>query len=415
MKRSILFALMLSLLAIAGCTKKVVKNEEERPEDKRFYCDYCEGYRQLKGKVEHIAITKWNVKDYYGSIIKENIEIETFNYRFNEQGQVLENPEWIEPEGCIEIVGKNIYKYDSNGKIIERTCYDEYRGAISEKDIYTYDANGNLTEKASYGSDGLLSERESFDSNGNTIETLWFDYDGSLTRRTYSYDTNGNLIKESDNKGFCRTYKYDTNGNEIECDWHESNGERSLTCTQYDWRGNKTEEIHYKGDGIIYSKYLYKYDWRGNMIEEIYENKNSANYNHKYVYKYDWLGNKTEEIHYEGEGELSSKHLYTYSAKGNLMKEEVYDSNGILTEKKEYNANGDETECTKYNDDGSISCLSWTQKYNDKGLLIEYNHCNGGNISDRYKYDEKDNLIEVLSYCDGAPAYLTEYNITYYE
>ena len=103
---------------------------------------------------------------------------------------------------------KHIYKYDTQGRIVNITTYKiEGTAAIdSAKTDYTYNSTGNIKQEEqyimingtwtrtikheyTYNTNGLVSEQLNYSSNQN--ENAW----KYQTRSLYEYDTELNLIK----------------------------------------------------------------------------------------------------------------------------------------------------------------------------------------------------------------------------
>ena len=113
--------------------------------------------------------------------------------------QTISNYDYEEKFGEFEeiLIDKLIYKYDSNGNMVELSSYDS-DGSLMRKYISKYDSNGNNVELSSYDSDGSLFMKyiSKYDSNGNKVEWLEYDLLGSLSGKSiYKYDSKNRIIE----------------------------------------------------------------------------------------------------------------------------------------------------------------------------------------------------------------------------
>ncbi|MBQ5647693.1 MAG: hypothetical protein IIV16_01055, partial [Alistipes sp.] len=168
MKKTILFVVSLSLLAVSACTSN--KAPERQGWDN-------EGYGPLYGNVESVTFIEYNLAEKFGEIIKDGIGYKEV-YKFNQQGDVIEEVDY-NSDGSLR--WKHLYKYDSKGNMIEEASY-RGDGSLERKDLYKYDSKGNKIEWAYYNCDGSLREKYlyKYDSKGNMIEEASYRGDGSL-------------------------------------------------------------------------------------------------------------------------------------------------------------------------------------------------------------------------------------------
>jgi len=122
----------------------------------------------------------------------------------------------------------------------------------------------------------------------------------------------------------------------------------------------------YLGNGILYSKYVYKYDDKGNKME-MNQFDSNGNLKLKDTYKYDDSGNQIESNWYDSKGKLIYKSTYQY------------DKNKNKIERK--------------------SVFSGSREHK----LIY-----------KYVFDDFDNWIIKLEYEDDKPQVITERLIEYY-
>lgn len=86
--------------------------------------------------------TGWETYDLKGKV-REWVEID-YHVK-NNDGVIIK-----------EITQKTIYKYNENGKMIDKTRYDK-NGVLFDKYIPKCDDNGNAIERATYDEKGTLS------------------------------------------------------------------------------------------------------------------------------------------------------------------------------------------------------------------------------------------------------------------
>lgn len=187
------------------------------------------------------------------------------------------------------------------------------------------------------------------------------------------------ILKESYSKK--NTYKYDQNNREIEvirnvfAFWN--GGVKLRQVNEYDTKGKKIEERNFSNNNELTSKALFSYDEKGNLIEEYFVNLTDKEPSKKNTYVYDNNDNKIEE------------------------KKCVYQN---LSE------NIDRKVCKFY--------VTNYYKYDEKGNKIE------DSFSDfeksifykvKYKNDSKGNAVESIYYTlENTPFLIEEIEIEYY-
>lgn len=162
---------------------------------------------------------------------------------------------------------ENSFKYDLNNNVIEETYKTD--------DVYykyLYDSNGNKINDIIYDDDGSISSETQYkyDSNNNRI-WLYRKYSIGTYEEVYTYDSNGNLIKEKlintyeDGETYEHTkvysYTYDSNGRIIEemTKGEENNQIINVTKYTYDQYGNLLKESQYNSSGEEYNSVSYEY------------------------------------------------------------------------------------------------------------------------------------------------------------
>lgn len=202
--------------------------------------------------------------------------------------------------------------YNQKGELIERSKFNS-RGSLVGKEILTYDQNNNNTEKRVYEFNKITNrtttifnalnqiiENKEYDADGKPIKKMIVQHnsDGSQLASFYRLAT-GVFVKTSEKK-------FDVNQNNVETKNFSHEKVMSVEVNQYDHQKNRIENIQY--NPIRREKRIthFKYDKFNNNIEKIVLNNNSI---------------------------ITSKSVFTYDAKNNLVKCYLY---GIGGERKEY-------------------------------------------------------------------------------
>lgn len=175
---------------------------------------------------------------------------------------------------------KEIVKYGSNNKVVERWVYlykenfqqinifnpDKVLNSIVQK---TFDKKGNLIDDLRLDSKGNEQKRVtySYDSKDRVIEMAEY-YSGKLSKKMKYQFNNFDLVTEvnqdnSDGTNFTQSkYSYDSKGSLIEERWSESKTEEfSVKQLNYDKDGNVIETDSYFAPyryRVLY-KYTYEY------------------------------------------------------------------------------------------------------------------------------------------------------------
>ena len=216
-----------------------------------------------EGKMDSIMVF---FPDSLGNLLP--IDLEVFTYtdgkltRDVESYYDTDSLQWLE-----EI--KDIYTYDSSGRLVEAVEYDnpEYQTVIktstawakSKKTTWTYDDKGNVATITDYDWDSGQWVADSKDdytfSNGKLtgdVSSSWDSNSGTWSgedKYIYSYDNQGRFVQEIDytmhivkgewTKQSKSAIQYDSEGNfatETDYDWDASSGQ---------WRNSDKQEMKY--------------------------------------------------------------------------------------------------------------------------------------------------------------------------
>ena len=162
------------------------------------------------------------------------------------------------------------YTYGANGKI-EKAHETDSRG-IEYITTYTYGTTGesNYIEKTRWevGTDNNLITTSLYDKKGALKEqSIWSSIEEAEYSILYQYDSNGLLIKESNNNfnmPYTIDYTYDKNGKLIQSSLNDYFSS-TVTKYEYDKNGNLIKETtqYYDGESSI----SYEYDANGNLTK----------------------------------------------------------------------------------------------------------------------------------------------------
>lgn len=245
------------------------------------------------------------------------------------------------------------YNYDSQGRIIKEIQENPQRPAEKKETTYTYGDSGNITLPTTITTQKTGEDPESqsytYDTRGNTLTET--DLTGNTT--TYTYDTNDNLITQTDPYGEQTTYTYDeyhnmltdgkiTNIYERMHLMQTTDEEEVVTNYTYGEDGFPYRNTNALGDILMEAEY----DELGNVIREESQGKITQ-------YEYDTMGNNTtitETIDditsitsytYDKEGNIQTEttpeeviYQYTYDSAGNVIKTQATDGEGTTTEQE---------------------------------------------------------------------------------
>lgn len=204
------------------------------------------------------------------------------------------------------------YAYDENGDKVsetvmyedkpDETLYREYTTQYQEDGSKivtesqtmlqaTGEAISNATYEYNYNPEGFLVRKAGF-------------YDGELDGEvTYEYDTNGNLIYQSETKAtslgnaMAKKCEYDESGNLVKETLLESDGNVNRVYTyEYDENGKQILQHEFNAAGeepLSYElcEWKYEYDEEGRVIEEWKEGTEHGGKLEHYEYEYDEYGN----------------------------------------------------------------------------------------------------------------------------
>lgn len=186
------------------------------------------------------------------------------------------------------------------------------------------------------------------------------------------------------------------------------NGKDSLTSkiiSKYNKDGYISENLTYLPNGSLKLSYIYSYIQVG-YISELNSKPNYAFSPNKWTYKYDSNGNEIEMVAFNGDGSISYKSTSKYDNEGKMIERSWLSSDSNSKQICTYDKNGNLIEMNEYYDGSTLSSLTTTFKYDNRGNITDTKRFN--TIDSFYEYwtfefDEKGNQISQTSYnLDGT-------------
>lgn len=222
------YALIAAYKETNPVTAAQVKGKKLLREDYNEIIYFDAGYNhENKGSIYYEYDAKGNlISEIRAQAPLDGVEIEPWKsaeYSYDNNGNVVKKI-MLEYDGSVE--GETTYEYDAQRNLIKEDYrYNSGEFGIS---IYNYDGQNNIINEifVSNGYYGCYIDTYLYDSNGVCTQKIrvFTDEDGnsigaSPTYFTYTYDINGNLIKEleedSEIPGYfvITEYTYDSYGN----------------------------------------------------------------------------------------------------------------------------------------------------------------------------------------------------------
>jgi YD repeat-containing protein len=261
------------------------------------------------------------------------------------------------------------YNYDSDGNLIELT------DALGNRSHYEHDGYGNLINQTNFRG---FSTLYSYDAHGNQIAVT--DALGNVT--SYDYDLVGRMLDYTNARGFSTTYAYDKNNNILNITdatgnvtEYAYNAAGALVGTKDESGGGTNTTTNVLGEMASLDNTSYKYDETGNLIEE------TDALGRKTRYEYDALDrliNLTDA--------LNQSATYEYDSLGNLI---------------------DSTNKRGFSSFYEYDALSRVTNYTDSGGAIFYRYDGIGNlinVTDKlgnptlYAYDNLSRVAKITFY-----------------
>jgi len=311
------------------------------------------------------------------------------------------------------------YTYDSEGRMLTCDAYHKDAKEPSPRKSYSYDSNGNLiSEKTDY-SGNIYEIRYEYDKNQNVLRQETFSEGVLAESYSYEYDASGNCVKESFLMGedsWSETVNYyDSQNRLIKTVTHDNFHEGTREYT-YNEQGDATKwvttSVYYDDNGdrevTTEMNYRYKYDENGRIVEETSINDYGTEITTKYVYN-----ERGDVIKKENNGDTDRciETSYEYDENG-ILRKSTEISNAWTTSlyEAEYNEHGDMVSEKSITSDDEHT---YEYTYNEQGLMLTKcaRYASGKTTTYRYTYDEQGRLIKELNFngTDEANAVTKEY------
>jgi hypothetical protein len=239
-----------------------------------------------------------------------------FVYHFNDRGDVAKREHYSD-DSYMPYKSQQ-FIYDTEGLLAE--MIEVQKSSEAEdwwKTTYKHNSKGLLVEASTtYKSDAELGDvwHYEYDGNGNKIHAILLDSgDLALWETFWKYDANGRVIEESRYNyedaayaGVSR-YKYNAEGVLVEEEYFSHGYEeetKTIVLYSYDAQGNIVKESLVTPQ-CEFATYSYKYDGNGRMSETLYR-ESDGSFEKKICRKYDSMGNVVEEVESENNSQLTS-------------------------------------------------------------------------------------------------------------
>ncbi|MFN3756516.1 MAG: hypothetical protein ACK4RM_06145 [Flavobacterium sp.] len=223
-------------------------------------------------------------------------------------------------------------------------------------------------------------------------EEKTFDRAGRLTSHT-TFNENGSIFEKRvyNGKSKLEEYQQFLNGN-------------PFSITKYTWDEDHNNTISTKRDaeGNIIDKTINVF--RNNQLVEKRNLRNKGTQlDQKITYEYDSEGLKTMELKYDRNEQLKSITKFVYNEKGLLISEVKSDPMGSYSIQSdfEYDVFDRMVYTRSHSNSSTLAEYEEMKEYDDKGnlLLVKItDHAANETFSEVFKYDEKQNAIEIRTY-----------------
>lgn len=251
---------------------------------------YLNNNLKFFGNVKAVYQLEFKAVEKDGKILKgDTIECSYLTYEFDDKNRLLSE------EYCLlYLLSSYKYKYDENGRLIERTYFNR----LDRK--YEYDSTGNQVKELMYDSEGLMGYwTYKYDNNENKIERTGYLGDNFVERWIYEYDQDHKKLKEfmvneePDNSPtyMVKTFEYDNYGRLTTVVWMDPETKvTSVDKYKYNDKDEITEHFN-KNDfqsGLEDLKsFKYVNDKKGNWIQriEFIDSKPTIIYERKIEYR----------------------------------------------------------------------------------------------------------------------------------
>ena len=443
-------------MLIFGCTSSRTDTENNSADDSNETA-FIQSEYDIEYTVqvaETYRVSEVRVEDSYGG--RTTVKWEKHEYDSN--GNLISKDEYATDKKTL--ITRTTYEYDSNNNVLKET----EKGKLDDWDDnlydlnwinYEYDSNGNMLSEEHVFSDDYKNYygvpwdiyykiAYEYDSEGHMIKESHLDKDGKCeeTYSDYSYDANGFLSEETiysyedynyeDSEGAKWevasriVYTYDSDGNLIRQDRIEN---FPFTWGLEEFYDNTTE-YEYNASGLLVKETKFEYDEEYDDENDDYlrdENgkivqSRSENWEENKYYEYDELNNLVKET--QTGYETIIKDYYYVTEDGvqlNIPEEEdilevKVDWNYSIKAFKMYSDNEVDEEINFFFDDKDR--MVEFQEIDYKGLLNHketFMYDSEGNFESIVEVFVSDGLVSSYELIPKAIEYDNNTNLTYYE
>ena len=370
-------------------------------------------FDNLDNKLEVIDKKGNSVRFTYNSYNQPLTETDEYgnvtSFEYNANGKLIKKIDPLQNEFIYEYDGEDrvikeilpnkeviTYHYDAKGQLLTKIS------PLGNSQSFEYDKVGNVITKID--GFGRVFERIIYDSRNNPIQII----DGEGNSISSFYNELNNVIKEEDQVGNTKYFKYDAIGKLLEITDRNSN----KTIYNYNDMDQLISVTNALGNTTQYT-----YDYRGNLLTVANAEGNITEYQYnmsdKLILERDPLGNETH-YKYDPNGNLIERidskgqvTVYEYTKK-NQLQQTIFQ--GEVTTRYEYDAFGnpvkmvDETGTTNYtyNQFHQLTTVVYPN-----GKEVNYTYDANGNkatmvypdgTSVLYQYDANDKLIKSVDW-----------------
>ncbi|HEY6161473.1 MAG TPA: hypothetical protein VI112_09630 [Bacteroidia bacterium] len=161
----------------------------------------------------------------------------------------------------------------------------------------------------------------------------------------------------------------------------------------YDKQWRLLEEKAVNNHGTVIDRWTYKYGSDCEKLSATVYMKEGTIPERTWSYVYGRTDSTSTAIEYRADGALSKRMVYHFNKNGQVVKEEWYDDKGMVnTMVNEYDAAGNKISFCRYMPGGSL---------NEKKVFA-------------YKFDERGNWVQCITFSNGLPQYFIERTYVYY-
>lgn len=219
-----------------GVIVNIEKYKYDSHGNKTEYSRYAGG---TGSQAAYQKISKYNDRNLvYEESGYDGVEHFTNNYRYDDQGELLE----IRYMKNTVLSEKRVFSRNGSSTMV--SIYNG-TGILSSRLMLRYDDLKNLVEETVYGVNQSELEKKTYnyDDNKNLTEEAKYKLDKITLKTCYNYNSNGDLVEISEeNQGTTRfvkkSYTYDALNNLLQINWRRKGNEDFNTISySYDAKG----------------------------------------------------------------------------------------------------------------------------------------------------------------------------------